>query len=77
LAAGGYHHPVAINTWAGKTPAPENSVGLISYRFEVPDVRVLAELKEQAARFGYEAQMAGDVQQVRDPNGHWLELDPG
>ena len=24
---------------------------------------------------GYEARMAGGVLQVRDPNGHWLELD--
>jgi catechol 2,3-dioxygenase len=78
LAAGGYHHHVAINTWAGKNPAPENSVGLISYRFAVPDVRVLSELRERADRFGYGAQMAGDVLQILDPNGHWLEVEtPG
>lgn len=75
LAAGGYHHHVAINMWAGKTPAPKNSVGLISYRFAVPDVRAVAELKERADRFRYETQTAGDVLQIRDPNGHWLELE--
>jgi len=75
LAAGGYHHHVAINTWAGGTPAPENSVGLISYRFEVPDGRVLANLSDRAGLFGYEARMAQDILQVRDPNGHWLEVE--
>jgi len=38
-------------------------------------VRVLSELRERADRFGYEAQMAGDVLQIRDPNGHWLEVE--
>lgn len=75
LAAGGYHHHVAINTWAGKTPAPANSVGLISYRLEVPNGETLADLKQRAALFSYEARMTGDVLQVRDPNGHWLELE--
>jgi catechol 2,3-dioxygenase len=32
LGTGGYHHYVAVNTWAGKTSPPENSIGLISYR---------------------------------------------
>ena len=75
LGGGGYHHHVAINTWAGKTPALENSVGLISYRFEVPDVRAVAELKERADRFRYETRIADDVLQIRDPNGHWLEVE--
>ena len=75
LAAGDYHHHVAINTWAGKTPAPANSVGLISYRLEIPNGETLADLKQRAALFSYEARMTGDVLQVRDPNGQWLELE--
>jgi len=63
-----------VNTWTGKTPAPENSVGLISYRFAVPNAQTLANLKDRARLFGYESQIAGDILQVRDPNGHWLEL---
>ena len=75
LGAGGYHHYVAVNTWAGKTPAPENSVGLISYRFAVPNAQGLANLKDRARLFGHESQIAGDILQVRDPNGDWLELE--
>jgi catechol-2,3-dioxygenase len=66
-----------VNTWAGKTPAPENSIGLISYRLEVPSAEALANVEERARLFGYESQMAGDILQVRDPNGHWLELEFG
>jgi catechol 2,3-dioxygenase len=77
LATGGYHHHVAVNTWAGKTPAPQNAVGLISYRLEVPDGQILAELLKRADLFGYEARMDGDILQVRDPNGCWLELTAG
>ena len=75
LGAGGYHHHVAVNTWAGKTPAPENSVGLISYRFALPNAQALVKPKDRARLFGYESQIAGDILQVRDPNGHWLELE--
>ena len=75
LAAGGYHHHVAVNTWAGKTAAPANAVGLISYRLAVLEAQALAALKERARSFGYESQTAGDLLQVRDPNGHWLELE--
>ena len=75
LALGGYHHHVAVNTRAGKTPAPANAVGLISYRFAVPNAQALANVKDRARLFGYEAQMAGDILQVRDPNGHGLELE--
>jgi len=77
LATGGYHHHVAVNTWAGKTPAPQNAVGLISYRLAVPDSQILAELLKRADWFGHEAQMDGHILQVRDPNGCWLELTAG
>lgn len=77
LAAGGYHHHVAVNMWAGKTPAPQNSVGLISYRLAVPNPKTLANLQERVREFGYKARMADGVFQIRDPNGCWLELELG
>lgn len=75
LATGGYHHHIAINTWAGKIPAPKNAVGLISYRLAVPNGETLAALESRARMFAYEARLADDVLQIRDPNGHWLELE--
>jgi len=75
LATGGYHHHIAINNWAGKTPAPKNAVGLISYRLTVPNGETLAVLEDRARLLGQEVRMADDILQIRDPNGNWLELE--
>lgn len=39
LAAGGYHHHVGLNTWAGVgvPPSPPDAAGLISFALVVPD----------------------------------------
>src|SRR6266481_4178558 len=36
FAADGYHHHIGVNVWAGQRLPPANSVGLVSYRMEVP-----------------------------------------
>ena len=64
-----------MNTWAGKERSPENSVGLISYRLNVPNSDVLAALKARAELYGFQAEYLGDILKIRDPNGHWLELE--
>jgi catechol-2,3-dioxygenase len=78
FAAGNYHHHIATNTWAGKAPPPEDSLGLISYRMEVPSQETLLSLRERAERAGYEMRKASAPGQallaIRDPNGNWLEL---
>ena len=79
FAAGGYHHHIGANVWAGKTAAPANSVGLISYRLEVPVAEVLYCLRHRAPLLGYEMGLElpeedNPILQVRDPNGNWLEI---
>jgi catechol 2,3-dioxygenase len=79
FAAGNYHHHIAVNVWAGNVVPPANSVGLISYRMEVPVREVLYCLKHRAPLLGYETRMgspeeASPVLQIRDPNGNWLEI---
>lgn len=79
FAAGWYHHHIGVNTWAGTTPSPPNSVGLISYRFEVPVTEVLYCLQHRAPLAGYEArtvksESGAEILQIRDPNGNWLEV---
>jgi catechol 2,3-dioxygenase len=80
LSAGGYHHHVAVNTWAGQASPPPNSVGLISYRLEVPVAEVLYCLQHRAPVLGYEAKLEAsedgfDLLKIRDPNGNWLEVE--
>ena len=75
FAAGGYHHHIAANIWAGRTAAPANSVGLVSYRIEVPVAEILYCLNHRAPLLGYESRTGGDsLLQIRDPNGTWLEV---
>jgi catechol 2,3-dioxygenase len=65
LAAGGYHHHVAVNTWAGEGvgPAPERTVGLREWTI-VLDEHGLAALRGRLAAAGL-----GDGDAVTDPWG--------
>jgi catechol 2,3-dioxygenase len=81
FAAGGYHHHIAANIWAGKAAPPPNSVGLVSYRLEVPVAEILYCLSHRAPLLGYETRMelqeeGKSILQIRDPNGTWLEIEP-
>jgi len=77
FAADGYHHHIGVNVWAGQRLPPANSMGLVSYRMEVPVAEILYCLSHRAPLLGYEAQMKPQgerILQVRDPNGNWLEV---
>jgi catechol 2,3-dioxygenase len=78
FSAGGYHHHVAVNTWAGKAAPPPNSVGLISYRLEIPSKEALDSLHERLPLFGLEGKKSqngdGELLSVRDPSGALIEL---
>ena len=41
MAAGGYHHHIGTNTWAGQgaSPAPPDAAGLIAFSLRLPDAR--------------------------------------
>lgn len=64
MAAGGYHHHLGLNTWAGRTPPPANAVGLESYTVVIPGE---AAWKEAVERTG--AVVDGTSASVRDPDG--------
>jgi len=79
FSAGGYHHHLAVNTWAGDRPPPATSIGLIAYRLEVPEAEIVYCLRHRAPLAGYEAatkirETGVELLQIRDPNGHWLEV---
>jgi catechol 2,3-dioxygenase len=81
FAAGGYHHHIAANVWAGKAAPPANSVGLVSYRLQVPVAEILYCLSHRAPLLGYEIRMdphqeGHSILRIRDPNGAWLEIQP-
>lgn len=74
LSAGGYHHHIAVNTWAGVgvKPNPEGALGLRSYTLLVPDA---AELNRIAATTTPEARHDGELI-LRDPSGNTIRIRP-
>lgn len=79
FAAGDYHHHIGTNVWGANTRPPANSVGLISYRLEVPLAEILYCLSNRAPLLGYESQVQprekrNPILQVRDPSGTLLEI---
>ncbi len=54
LSAGGYHHHIGVNVWAGNgaPPPPDDAVGLISFSVEVPDRNTVEEIRARAVDTG-------------------------
>lgn len=80
LAAGDYHHHVALNTWdANAQPPPAHSAGLHHFALRLPDAGALAEVVVRIVRAGHELLGATDhgvnlAVYLRDPDGNGLEL---
>lgn len=78
ISAGGYHHHLGLNVWAGvgAPPPPPNSVGLQSFVIRLPDQsevdKVLARL--QASNVAIEESDQGFF--FRDPSQNGLILQP-
>jgi catechol 2,3-dioxygenase len=69
LAAGGYHHHLAVNTWAGEGvgPAPPGTVGLRRWTLVLDDADELAAVHDRLAVAGVETRHDGSALHVRDP----------
>jgi len=81
MSAGGYHHHLGVNTWAGRgaPPAPREAAGLVSFSLELPgtDARqeLLARLREAGA---LKDELAGEISTdravVQDVDGNRVEI---
>lgn len=80
LAAGAYHHHVALNTWDSPSrKAPADAAGLHHFALRLPDRRALADVVARVVRAGHELLGATDhgvnlAVYLRDPDGNGLEL---
>jgi catechol 2,3-dioxygenase len=81
LSAGGYHHHLGVNVWAGvgASPPPPKALGLLSFAFHLPDLqsrdKVLA--RAQAASLDVESGPEYEHAEsalIRDPDGNGVEL---
>ena len=76
MSAGGYHHHVGVNTWAGEgAPRPEpSSRGLRWFEIALPARQELEEVERRLTDAGIEAVREGDGLDVADPSGNRVRL---
>lgn len=81
LSAGGYHHHIALNTWAGEGAAapPPGRTGLYHLAILLPNRRELARAFRRLFDHGVSLEGAADhgvseAIYLRDPDGHGVEL---
>ncbi|MBA2362236.1 MAG: VOC family protein [Chloroflexia bacterium] len=76
ISAGGYHHHIGLNTWAGvgAPPPPPGSAGLRDYAIEVPDAAALEEVLAQLDRAGVLCERNATSVALRDPWGNGIVI---
>jgi len=81
LSAGGYHHHIGLNTWAGRgAPRPEpGTTGLYHFAILFPDRASLAAVVKRVIDHGIPLEGASDhgvseAVYLRDPDGNGVEL---
>jgi catechol 2,3-dioxygenase len=76
LSAGGYHHHLGLNVWAGRgAPAPPRGArGLRRFEVAVPDGAELARIGDRVAAAGLPAEDEGGALVVADPSGNRVAL---
>lgn len=75
VSAGGYHHHIGLNIWAGSQRQPAGTLGLRSYSLQLPDEASREMLAGRLAEAGYtpEPQDDGSLL-VHDMDGNAIEL---
>lgn len=74
VAAGGYHHHIGLNTWAGTTPPPADAIGLVAYSVVIPSVEAFAAVVERANEAGIPVTSRDGRTFVSDQDGNSIEL---
>ena len=81
LSAGGYHHHLGLNTWAGTEaePPPQGHTGLYHFAIRYPERRELARIVKRLLDADYTLDGAADhgvseAIYLRDPDQNGVEL---
>jgi len=81
LSAGGYHHHLGLNTWAGRgaPPPPRGTTGLYHFAILFPNRGALAAAIRRVLEHGVPLEGASDhgvseAIYLRDPDGNGVEL---
>ena len=76
VSAGGYHHHIGMNTWAGEgaPPPPETAPGLRSFTIVVPSHDELLVLENRIKEAGLGADVKEEKLLLRDPAENGLRI---
>ncbi|MGA9407483.1 MAG: VOC family protein [Bacteroidota bacterium] len=82
LSAGGYHHHIGVNTWAGRgVPSPpSDSAGLLSFGIYVPDQQAMQNIAQRLEEYGagFEIQqhdvLHHEILRVKSPDNMSIEF---
>jgi catechol 2,3-dioxygenase len=81
LSAGGYHHHIGLNTWAGKgaAPPPPGHTGMYHFAILMPSRKELAKVFKKLWEANYPLEGASDhgVSEsiyITDPDGNGVEI---
>jgi len=76
VAAGGYHHHIGLNTWAGvgAPPPPPGAIGLKHFTLAFPDEAARCELVDRLRAAGVPLDPVEDGLLIRDPANNAILL---
>ncbi len=76
VSAGGYHHHLGFNTWAGvgAPPPPPDAVGLRHFEVRLPNAEAINQTVDRARAAGLTMEERADGLLVRDPSHNALVL---
>jgi catechol 2,3-dioxygenase len=79
VSAGGYHHHIGFNTWAGAgaPPPPVGTTGLRHFTIVVPDREELERVMGRVRESGHAAEAQDGGFLVRDPSQNGVHLTAG
>ena len=79
LSAGGYHHHVGVNTWAGvgAPPPPPGALGLKHVVIRVSSPEAVRAVAASLERAGFAFEMDGERLKVADPAGNKFQVTTG
>jgi catechol 2,3-dioxygenase len=77
VSAGGYHHHLGLNTWAGigAPPPPTTAARLLDFQLVVPNSMILTEIVDGLRISGIEVNATDEGWSVLDPSGNRILLN--
>ncbi len=76
VSAGGYHHHIGLNTWAGEgaPPPPPDALGLRHFTIVLPSEEALADVAGRVDDESITRERTADGWLIRDPSGNGIAL---